>query len=77
MENRIGECRLRLKLSQLKLGVLVGLSSQVISDFERGARQPWPKARRALAQALGVSEAELFPAEKGGAIWRIGRIAKG
>lgn len=62
-ENRLKEYRNKLKLSQVKLGGLVGLSPGVICDFERRARRPWPRARKVLARTLGVTEAELFPEE--------------
>jgi len=63
-ENHLKEYRTKLGLSQVKLGGLVGLAPGVICDFERGARRPWPRARRVLARTLGVTEAELFPNEK-------------
>jgi len=58
--NRVRQRRLELNLSQVRLGLRAGLANTTVSDFELGKRQPWPKARRALAEALGVSEAELF-----------------
>lgn len=51
-------------MSQVKLSVLTGLPNSAISDLELGKREPWPRARKALAKALGVPEAELFPAEE-------------
>ena len=64
--NYIRERRTELRLSQVKLGILAGVANGTISDFELGKRQPWPKARRALAAALEVPESQLFPAETGG-----------
>jgi transcriptional regulator with XRE-family HTH domain len=58
--NKLRELRQKCGLSQTQLAILAGLPNQVISDFELGKRVPWPKARRALARALGVSEKELF-----------------
>ncbi len=31
-----------------------------ISQIELGVRKPWPRVRKSIAQALGVSEADLF-----------------
>jgi len=58
--NRLRERRTQLGLSQVRLAQLVGLPNGMISDFELGKRTPWPKARKALAEALKVPEAELF-----------------
>jgi transcriptional regulator with XRE-family HTH domain len=58
--NRIRERRIALRLSQVQLGILTGIPNSMISDFELEKRKPWPKARKALARALKVSEAELF-----------------
>lgn len=63
--NRLKEYRNKLGLSQVKLGGLVGLSPGLIGEFERGDRRCWPRARKVLARTLGVTEAELFPPEKG------------
>jgi transcriptional regulator with XRE-family HTH domain len=62
MQNLIRQKREGKKISQVRLGTLSGLANGTISDFERGTRTPWPKARRALADALSCSEEELFPA---------------
>ena len=59
--NRIREFREKAKLSQVRLGILSEIPSSMISDFELGKRAPWPKARRALAKVLRISETELFP----------------
>ena len=61
MENLIRGRRQELGLSQVRLAALTGLANGSISDFELGKRQPWPKARKALAKALGISEGKLFP----------------
>lgn len=63
-KNNIREKRMVLGLSQVQLALLTGVANSVISDFELGKRTPWPKARKALARALKVPEAELFPEEK-------------
>jgi len=59
--NKLRETRMELGLSQVRLAQLVGLSNGMISDFELGKRQVWPKARKALAEALRIPETELFP----------------
>lgn len=63
-KNKIREERMALGLSQVQLGFLARVSNSVISDFELGKRAPWPRARKALARALRISEAELFSSEK-------------
>jgi len=64
--NRIREFREEAQLSQVRLGILSQIPSSMISDFELGKRAPWPKARKALAKVLKVSETELFPDGKEG-----------
>lgn len=64
--NALRERREELKLSQVKLATLCGLSNGTISDFELGKRLPWPRARKALAKALNTSERELFPEVQNG-----------
>lgn len=59
--NKLREIRTGMGLSQLQLAFLSRVPNCVISDIERGVRRPWPKARRALAQALRMPEAEIFP----------------
>lgn len=59
--NKIREFREKAQLSQVRLGILSQIPSSMISDFELNKRAPWPKARKALAKALKVSEVELFP----------------
>jgi len=58
--NGIRERRIALGLSQVQLGALTGIANSMISDFELDKRKPWPKARKAIAKALKVPEAELF-----------------
>ena len=61
MGNALKSHRERVGLSQGRLAILTGFLTQgEVSDFERGRRWPWPKARRALAECLGVPEEELF-----------------
>jgi len=61
IETRLRKRREARKLSQSKLAYLAQVPACVISDCECGKRLPWPAARKALADALNVSEAELFP----------------
>jgi len=61
--NHIRERRNELGLSQTKLACLIGMAESTLSNLELGKWKPWPKARRDLAKALGVSEKELFPNE--------------
>ncbi len=59
--NTIRERRQELSLSQTKLARTVEVPESTLSDLELGKRQPWPKVRKALAEALGTPEHELFP----------------
>lgn len=64
--NKIREKRLEMGLSQVKLSIISGVGNGVISELELGKREAWPKARKALARALKVPEAELFPGGQNG-----------
>ena len=61
MINRLKECREKAGLSQTELAWRAKMAGQNISAIERGTMAPWPRARKALAEALGVPETELFP----------------
>ena len=61
INNRLKEYRERAGLSQTELAWLARMAGQNISAIERGTLAPWPRARKALAEALNVSETELFP----------------
>ena len=63
--NRLKEYRERAGLSQTELAWRSRMAGQNISAFERGTLAPWPKAKKALAEALQVGETELFPEEYG------------
>ena len=63
--NRLKEYRERAGLSQTELGWRAKMAAQNISAIERGTLAPWPKAKKALAKALNISESELFPEEYG------------
>ena len=61
--NRVRETRARAGLSQVELARRSRIASTNISSIECGRLAAWPKARKALAKALKVPEAELFPLE--------------
>jgi len=63
LNNRLKEYRERAGLSQTELAWLAKMAGQNISAIERGTLAPWPRARKALAEALKVAETELFPEE--------------
>lgn len=60
-KNLVRERRQQLGLSQTKLACMLGVAESTLSDLELGKRQAWPKIRRALFRALGVTDKELFP----------------
>lgn len=66
VENFVKEVRQRRGLSQVELSRLTRVAAPNLSAIERGRLLPWPKMKKRLAKALKCSEAELFPAEKGG-----------
>ena len=59
-KNRIRERRQELGFSQTRLACLIGMAGSTLSDLELGKVKPWPKARKDLANALGMAESELF-----------------
>jgi len=61
--NRLKEYREKAGLSQTELAWRARIAGQNISAIERGTLAPWPRARKALAEALKVTETELFPEE--------------
>ncbi len=61
LNNRLKEYREKAGLSQTELAWRAKMAGQNISAIERGTLAPWPRARKALAEALSVSEIELFP----------------
>ena len=63
MSNRLKEYRERAGLSQTELAWRAKMAGQNISAIERGTLAPWPRAKKALADALKVTETELFPEE--------------
>ena len=63
MRNRLKEYREKAGLSQTELAWRAKMAAQNISAIERGTLAPWPRAKKALADALKVTETELFPEE--------------
>jgi len=63
VRNRLKEYREKAGLSQTELGWRARMAGQNISAIERGTLAPWPRARKALAEALNIAETELFPEE--------------
>ena len=61
VHNRLKEYREMAGLSQTELAWRARMAGQNISAIERGTLAPWPRARKALAEALNVSETILFP----------------
>lgn len=57
------ERRLELKLSQEALGRLTGISSQLISKYERGRVTPGKRNLRKLAKGLQTTEEALWSDE--------------
>ena len=64
-KNRIKDLREREGLSQVELARRARMASTNLNAIENGRLAPWPKVMKRLARALGVSEIELFPTEKG------------
>ena len=59
--NKLRETREKAGLSQTELARRVCIACTNLSAIECGRLAPWPKVRKALARALKVTEAELFP----------------
>lgn len=59
--NLIRQRRQKIGLSQTRLACLIGIAESTLSDLELGKRAPWPRVKRSLVRALGVTEQELFP----------------
>ena len=63
--NRLKEFREMRQLSQVELARQARMASTNLSAIEHGRLIAWPKARAALAQALGYPESEVFPSDNG------------
>ena len=62
--NRVRLIRQALGISQAELARRVGVNASLLSRAERGEIRPWPRLRRATADALGISEMVLFGDER-------------
>lgn len=60
MNANVSHLRELRALSQRELAALAGLSVTTVNRIELGKRKPMPKTVRKLAQALGVTPAELL-----------------
>jgi len=58
--NQIREYRQKAGISQTKLACKIGIAASTLCNFENGKIEPWPKARKDIAKALGVKESDLF-----------------
>jgi transcriptional regulator with XRE-family HTH domain len=59
--NNLARIRKEKGVSQLKLSFLTGIAPSEISRIENNKLLAYPGWRRRFAEALGVTEAELFP----------------
>ena len=63
MVNRILKSAIFLEYpSQVAFAADLKVSDSLLSKIVRGWREPTPELRRAIAEKLGVSEREIFPA---------------
>ena len=62
--SKLREFRLKAGMSQSQLSYKARICSTTISNIEGGRLYPYPKARKALARVLKVSQTELFPDEQ-------------
>lgn len=58
--------------TQAELGKRAGVTPQAISTYEKGRSEPEKAVRKALADALGCDEADLFPSKKNAPIALVG-----
>lgn len=58
--------RIRADLTQAEAAEVAGVSQSVVSDWENGKYKPSPAAREKLAEAYGVSLAEIVKAVEAG-----------
>ncbi len=62
--NCIRKVRLEKNITQDEVFLKVGIHQARLSKIERGIFEVNEKERKLLAEALGVNEREIFPAEK-------------
>jgi transcriptional regulator with XRE-family HTH domain len=61
--NKLREFREKAGLSQVELARRANIASTNLSSIERGHLDAWPKARKDIANVLGVSESDIFTQE--------------
>ena len=64
-QNRVGEFRRKLGLTQVELARRTHIASTNLSSIECGRLLAWPKAKRRIAKALNIKVDELFPSDGG------------
>lgn len=57
---RLRAVRLALAVSQAELARRIGVDPSLVCRVELGQSRPYPRFRRAAAEALGVAESALF-----------------
>ncbi|MCP9370119.1 helix-turn-helix transcriptional regulator [Lentilactobacillus kefiri] len=63
MPNNLKEYRIKKKLSQAQLAVMVGASRQSISNLERSKQTPSVYMSNKIGEVLGTTSETLFPAQ--------------
>jgi len=72
LENNVREVRKKKNMSALELARRAVMASSSLSLIERGLIPAYPGWRKRIAQALNVSERELFPeVQENGRVERI------
>lgn len=59
--NNVWAARIKKKIKQNRLAVLLGCSPSYLSRIEKGMQQPSIKFKKQCARILKISESELFP----------------
>jgi DNA-binding XRE family transcriptional regulator len=58
--NKVREFRQKAGITQTELAWRVHIPCTNMSAIECGRLAPWPKVRKAIAEALGICESEIF-----------------
>ena len=64
LKNHLKECRARLGVNQQKMGSLVGVSRQTISQIERGDYSPSVTVALKIAKVCGNKVEDIFEYEE-------------
>ena len=64
--SKIYELRKKLKLTQVQLAEMVGVSGAAISHFEKGTSKPGFETLEKISRALGFDSSEFYVESKGG-----------